>query len=86
MGYLLSFVYINAWTSQFFVGQADGLETAKALSASILSWSMVIGLAAGALLGHFIDNCRIWPILLFCFMFRGLGLLAMTTLLTDFES
>lgn len=26
MGYLLSFVYINAWTSQFFHGQDDGLE------------------------------------------------------------
>lgn len=86
MGYLLSFVYVNAWTSQFFVGQSDGLESAKALSASILSWSMVIGLAVGALLGHFIDNCRIWPILLLCFVFRGIGLLSMTCLLTDFET
>jgi len=32
MGYLLSFVYINAWTSQFFFDQEDGLEQAKALS------------------------------------------------------
>lgn len=25
MGYLLSFLYINAWTSQFFIDQPDGL-------------------------------------------------------------
>lgn len=33
MGYLLSFVYVNAWTSQFFIDQPNGLEDAMALSA-----------------------------------------------------
>ena len=47
---------------------------------------MVIGLAVGALLGYVIDRCAICPILLGCYLLRGVGLLAMTTLITNFES
>ena len=69
MGYLLSFVYINAWTSQFFMDQSEssGLEEAKALSETITTTSMVIGLFVGLLLGHFIDRCRIGPLFIVCF-------------------
>lgn len=86
MGYLLSFVYINAWTSQFFIDRPGGLEQAKTLSASITTSSMVIGLVAGVILGHVIDKCRIGPALVICFAFRGFGLLAMTMGITDFEN
>ena len=32
MGYLLSFVYINAWVSQFFIGKPEGIMMAKSLA------------------------------------------------------
>ena len=85
MGYLLSFVFINAWTSQFFVDQTDGLEKAKDLSETILSLSMVIGLVVGGILGHVIDKCQIAPTFILCFLVRGLGLVMMTYFITDFE-
>jgi len=47
---------------------------------------MVIGLMAGLLLGHFIDKCNITPLLLFCFILRGMGLFMMTLGITDFET
>ena len=85
MGYLLSFVFINAWTSQFFVDHTDGLDKAKDLSEAILSLSMIIGLVVGGILGHVIDKCQIAPVYILCFMVRGLGLCMMTFLITDFE-
>ena len=85
MGYLLSFVFINAWTSQFFVDQTDGLEKAKDLSETILSLSMIIGLVVGGILGHVIDKCQIAPTFILCFLVRGLGLVMMTYFITDFK-
>ena len=85
MGYLLSFVFINAWTSQFFVNHTDGLDKAKDLSEAILSLSMIIGLIVGGILGHVIDKCQIAPVYILCFMVRGLGLFMMTFFITDFE-
>uniref|UniRef100_A0A7S3I9L0 Major facilitator superfamily (MFS) profile domain-containing protein n=1 Tax=Favella ehrenbergii TaxID=182087 RepID=A0A7S3I9L0_9SPIT len=45
---------------------------------------MVIGLMAGLLLGHVIDSCRITPMLLLCFLLRGVGLFMMTLGISDF--
>ena len=47
---------------------------------------MVIGLIVGMALGHIIDSCRIWPMLLTCLLFRAFGLFTMTTFIRDYES
>ena len=85
MGYLLSFVFINAWTSQFFVDHPDGLSKAMELSEMITTTSMVIGLFMGLMIGHIIDRSAIIPVFILCFMVRAAGLLLMTCLITNFE-
>ena len=85
MGYLLSFVFINAWTSQFFVDHPDGLSKAMDLSAMITTTSMVIGLFMGLLLGHIIDRCAIIHVFLLCYLTRAVGLLIMTCVITNYE-
>lgn len=85
MGLLLSFLFINAWTSQFFIDEPDGLQQAKDLSEKITTSAMVIGLFMGFALGHSIDKFRITPILIGCYVLRGLGLVSMTCIFTDFE-
>ena len=49
---------------------------------------MIIGILLGAAIGALIDRKEIktTPYFLFVFMFRGIGLISMTTLVTDFES
>lgn len=88
MGYLLSFVFINAWISQFYVGSDDGIMKAKSLSEQISVLSMFIGIILGTYIGYKIDgaNKRILPYVVLTFLFRGLGLILMTTVVTDFES
>ena len=87
MGYLLSFIYINAWTSQFFIDdEENGLEKAKSLSSMITTSSMVIGLFMGLILGQVIDKTKAVPIYLLCFAFRALGLFVMTCGISDFNS
>ena len=85
MGYLLSFVFINAWTSQFFVDHTDGLSKAMNLSETITTTSMFIGLILGLALGHIIDRCAIICIFLICYLTRAAGLMIMTCVITDFE-
>ena len=88
MGYLLSFVYINAWVSQFFIGQDKGIMKAKSLSEQIMSFSMIIGIILGIAIGYMIDSKdrKILPYCIALFLFRGLGLITMTTIVTDFEA
>ena len=88
MGYLLSFVYINAWVSQFFLDASSDIMMAKSLSEQIAALSMFIGILMGAWIGHRIDgkNKKILPYCIGLFLFRGVGLVTMTTLVTDFET
>ena len=88
MGYLLSFVYINAWVSQFFVGQPEGIMMAKSLAENIAAMSMLIGILLGVAIGSQIDGVgkKITPWYLGTFILRGLGLICMTTLVTDFDT
>ena len=52
MGYLLSFVFINAWVSQFFEASSEGVMQAKTLSEQIAALSMVIGIVMGVVIGY----------------------------------
>ena len=85
MGYLLSFVFINAWTSQFFVDHPDGLSKAMDLSEVITTTSMGIGLFMGLVLGHVIDRCAIMYVFISCYLTRAAGLMIMTCVITDYE-
>ena len=85
MGVMLSFVFINAYTSQFFLSHPSGLDHAKSFSEKIISTSMVIGLGFGILLGQIVDKRKIAPVYVGVFAIRGLGLLLMTCFVTDFE-
>ena len=88
MGYLLSLVYINAWVSQFFIGQDEGIMMAKSLSEQICSLSMIIGIFLGIAIGYMIDSKdrKILPYCIALFLFRGVGLVTMTTIVTDFKT
>ena len=86
-GYLLGLIFVNAWTSQFFVKSNEGLSGAKDLSETITSWSMVIGIVLGGIIGLAIDgrNKRIIPWFIGCFLFRCLGLFFMTEVIDDYK-
>ena len=88
MGYLLSFVYINAWVSQFFIDQPQGIMMAKSLSEQIAALSMFVGIIMGVVIGSRIDgkDKKILPYCIALFFFRGVGLVTMTTIVTDFSS
>ena len=85
MGYLLSFVFMNAWISQFYVGMEGGIDQAKDLAESITSLAMIVGLFFGIFIGYLIDNSKIVPYIALCFLLRLTGLLLMTCFITDFE-
>ena len=61
---------------------------AKSLAEQIAAMSMIIGILMGVVLGAQIDGnqTKITPYYLGMFAFRGLGLICMTTLVTDFET
>lgn len=86
-GYLLGLVFVNAWTSQFFVKAKEGLDGAKDLSETIATWSMFFGILMGGIIGYQIDgkNKRIMPYFFGCFLFRCVGLFFMTTLIDDYH-
>ena len=78
---------MNAWTSQFFVKSNEGLSGAKDLSETITSWSMLIGIILGSIIGYKVDgrNKRIIPWFIGCFLFRCLGLFFMTAVIDDYR-
>ena len=84
---MLGLVFVNAWTSQFFVKTKEGLSGAKDLSETIATWSMFCGIVMGAIIGYKIDgrNKRIIPWFFACFCFRALGLFFMTVIIDDYQ-
>jgi len=85
-GYLLGLVFVNAYTSQFFVKSKEGINGAKDLSEQIATWSMLIGIILGLIIGYKIDgrNKRIMPWFFACFAFRAAGLFVMTVWIDDY--
>ena len=61
---------------------------AKSLSENITALSMFVGIILGVVIGYLIDgkDKKILPYCLATLVFRGFGLIIMTTLVTDYES
>ena len=72
---------------QFFVKSNEGLSGAKDLSETIASWSMLIGIILGGIIGYKVDgrNKRTIPWFIGCFLFRCLGLFFMTVVIDDYR-
>ena len=85
-GFMLGLVFVNAWTSQFFIKSKEGLDGAKDLSETIATWAMFFGIVMGGVIGYSIDgkNKRIMPWLFSCFAFRFVGLFVMTVIIDDY--